>query len=80
MSDDVLRKRIHGLVEIGVIPCDEPEELWAGRGLGARCIVCEQAIPATTVEYEVELAGQTLRLHRRCYELWQEECEPLRQA
>jgi hypothetical protein len=64
----------------GEIPCDEaPERLWAGPGTGDTCAVCTERIAAEETEFEVDLSsGPTLRLHRRCYTLWLDECGALR--
>jgi hypothetical protein len=80
MDEQVLRKRIRRMIDLDEVPCDEPEELWAGRGAGERCAVCQEPIPGTTLEYEVDVAGRSLRLHRQCYELWRQECEALSQG
>lgn len=45
--------------------------------MGQQCIACEAPIAATEVEYEIDFDGRTLRLHRRCHEIWLEECRPL---
>jgi hypothetical protein len=65
------------MAERGQIPCEEPETLWAGKGSGDFCLACAQPIAATEIEYEVEFASATYRLHRPCYTIWVEECEPL---
>lgn len=79
MDEQILRKRVRRMIELDEIPCDEPDGLWAGHGVGERCAVCQQLIPLTTVEYEVNVGGRVLRLHRECYELWHQECEAVRQ-
>jgi len=53
------------------------ETIWAGKGTGKRCIACARAIGATEVEYEVELSAVTYRLHRACFLIWEQECEPV---
>ena len=80
MDPQRIRQRIRELIARQEVPCDETGQVWAGRGIGGRCVLCEQLIPATTVEYEVDIAGQTLRVHPQCYALWQEECEPLHRS
>jgi hypothetical protein len=40
--------------------------------------VCTERIESRETEFEVELSsGLTLRLHRRCYTLWLDECGAL---
>ena len=79
MNEAAMRARIRQLNESGVIPCDDtPARLWAGPGTGDTCAVCTEHISTGETEFEVELAsGVTLRLHRRCYTLWVEECAAL---
>jgi hypothetical protein len=47
---------------------------WAGNGSGALCSLCESAIGADDVEYEVEWQqgpdNPLLRFHELCYRLW----------
>lgn len=79
MNESAVRARIRRLNETGEIPCDElPERLWAGPGTGDTCAVCTEHIANEETEFEVDLSsGLTLRLHRRCYTLWLEECGAL---
>jgi hypothetical protein len=79
MDETAVRARIRLLNETGVIPCDEtPDRLWAGPGTGDTCAVCTEHISPTETEFEVDLSsGVTLRLHRRCYMLWLDECGTL---
>ena len=79
MNESTLRARIRRLNETGEIPCEEgPERLWAGPGTGDTCAVCTERIATDETEFEVDLAsGPTLRLHRRCYTLWRDECGAL---
>jgi hypothetical protein len=77
MNETQIRMRVRQLLASGELPCDEPETLWAGNGAGKRCAACREAIDPHEVEYEVDLASkQTIRLHRRCHEIWLEECRP----
>jgi hypothetical protein len=79
MNESALRARIRQLNETGEIPCDEPpERLWAGPGTGDTCAVCTDRISPEETEFEVDLPSDvTLRLHRRCYTLWLDECGAL---
>jgi hypothetical protein len=72
-----IRARVRHMLKNEEIPCDEPETIWAGTGTGEHCIACARPIAATEVEYEVELSNRTYRLHRACYAIWEEECEPV---
>ena len=79
MNELAVRARIRRLNETGEIPCDErPDRLWAGPGTGDICAVCTDRISLDETEFEVNLSpGLALRLHRRCYTLWLEECGAL---
>jgi hypothetical protein len=79
MNESALRARIRRLNETGEIPCDEvPDRLWAGPGTGDTCAACTERIATDETEFEVDLSsGSTLRLHRRCYTLWLDECGAL---
>lgn len=79
MNEPTVRARIRQLNETGQIPCDEaPERLWAGPGTGDTCAVCTERIAPAETEFEVDLpSGLILRLHRRCYALWLDECGAL---
>ena len=81
MNEAAVRDRIRRLNETGEIPCEEaPDRLWAGPGSGDTCAVCMEDISAQETEFEVDLSsGTTMRLHRRCYTLWLEECGELAQ-
>jgi hypothetical protein len=79
MDEERIRARVRGMLETGALPCDDAQQMWAGRGGGERCAACTERIDAAEVEYEVELSsGTVLRLHRRCHGIWFEECQPLR--
>jgi hypothetical protein len=77
VDETSIRARIRRMVESAEIPCDDPETIWAGKGTGERCVACARPIAGTEIEYEVELAAQTYRLHRACFVIWEEECEPV---
>lgn len=75
MDEAEIRVRVRSLVLTGQLPCEEPDTVWAGRGTGTLCIACREVIEASEVEYEVELPnGVTMRLHRACHVIWEEEC------
>jgi hypothetical protein len=75
MDEATIRARIRTMVATGVLPCDEPTKTWAGKGGGTHCAACAQPTLPTEFEFEVDVAGTTLRLHRFCHQLWLEECE-----
>ena len=52
------------------LPPEPPAKYYAGKGTGQRCDVCEQAITPKQLEYEVDVAGRTLRFHQHCLDMW----------
>ena len=76
MNELQLRARIRQLHETGEVPCDEVDgKLWAGSGTGSQCAICTDSIGPTETEFEIDVSsGARLRVHRRCYYLWLEEC------
>jgi hypothetical protein len=75
MNDVLLRARIRELVKAGLVHCDEPDKVWAGRGTGTHCLACAAPITPSEVEYEIELAAATYRVHLACFTLWRAVCE-----
>jgi len=58
----------------GLLPKEGCLATWYGKGTGLRCAACEQAITPNEVEVECDLPdGGTVRLHRRCYDVWSRE-------
>jgi hypothetical protein len=47
------------------VPPEPPQKYFAGKGTGQRCDVCEQAISAEELEYEVDVDGRRLRIHEK---------------
>lgn len=63
----------------GALPCGAPPlRMWGGNGSGRICVVCDKAIGADDVEYEVEetIEGQVKLtwFHIVCQSAWQLEC------
>jgi hypothetical protein len=58
----------------GALPDDAPTRMWVGYGTLRPCTVCDEPIAPAEIEYEFDTAkGQTVRCHRKCLEIWQEE-------
>ena len=75
IKDDAELKRIIAEKRrLGRLPEVPTARAWAGNGNGAPCSLCESAIDAGEIEYEVEWqqagATQLLRFHELCYRLW----------
>jgi hypothetical protein len=75
MSDpDELLPGIRQKILDGTLPKQNCRMTWYGPGTGGICVACEQAIAAHDVEVECDLPnGGTIRLHRRCYDIWSTE-------
>ena len=54
------------------LPPEPPEKYFAGKGTGQPCAICEQAITAKQLEYELDLGGRTLRFHEKCLDMWRQ--------
>ena len=55
------------------VPYRQPRRAWAGHGTGTLCDICQLAIEANQIEYEVELQGEAdevLYMHLHCYQHW----------
>jgi len=51
-----------------------PSKVWAGRGTGHVCIICEISIAASEVENEV-VGPTTVWSHLPCYSIWRQESQ-----
>jgi hypothetical protein len=72
-SDD-LRHWIRDKILAGELPKQNCRMTWYGPGTGGVCVACDQPIAADEVEVECDLPeGGTIRLHRRCYDIWAAE-------
>jgi len=69
-----LKRIIKEKRRLGRLPQIPTPRAWAGNGNGARCSLCESAIGAGDIEYEVEWQQgpdtRLLRFHELCYRLW----------
>lgn len=56
------------------LPANPPGKMWVGPGNLRPCDACDQPITHIETEYEIDLpTGQTIRFHKRCFEVWQTE-------
>jgi hypothetical protein len=60
--------RVRALIESGVLPRENSKRVWAGKGSGAICAVCQTPITADMVEYELD--DVDVRLHSHCHAAW----------
>ena len=57
----------------GALPDVRVSRVWARSGTGNTCDCCDAVITASEVEHEIELADVVvLRLHPRCFWVWQD--------
>lgn len=54
------------------LPPEPPQKYFAGKGTGQLCDLCEQAITADDLEYELDIDGRTLRFHEKCLDMWRQ--------
>jgi hypothetical protein len=54
------------------LPPEPPQKYFAGKGTRQLCDVCEQAITAEDLEYELDIDGRTLRFHEKCLDMWRQ--------
>lgn len=72
--EDDLRSGIREKILAGDLPKQNCRMTWYGPGTGGMCVACEQSIVTDDLEVECDLPkGGTIRLHRRCYDLWTAE-------
>src|SRR5262245_46711596 len=65
---------VRARLAVRALPSWEPNKMRGRTSAGSRCSGCDTPISAGQIEYELEFAnGPTLRLHRACYVVWQEE-------
>jgi len=60
-----------------LLPVHGRETVWAGRGSGEPCALCDRTIPTTEIEYELDAPSPratngVVRLHLQCHALWQQ--------
>lgn len=69
--------RIQAAIRGGSLPSVDCLVTWYGAGQGQVCAACAERILGSELVLECDLPGGTmLRLHARCYELWQSAREP----
>ena len=80
--DSELRRRARQATAAGNLPARLPVRTWAGRGGGARCLVCSSPLNAHEVELELEFEASAIpcspdssRMHAHCFEAWKLEAE-----
>jgi hypothetical protein len=73
-ESDERRRIIRERILVGILPKQNCRMTWFGPGRGGKCVACDRPIAVHEVEVECDLpTGGTIRLHRRCYDLWVDE-------
>jgi hypothetical protein len=80
-QDGSVRAWISWRVEEGRLPRNEPLQIWRRQGRGFYCGGCGRVIESNELEYELEWTGEqllrTIRMHDRCYRIWESERHPV---
>ena len=78
MPENELLQRVQQRIDEGRLPVTRPSLISAGYGTGsARCAVCDLAILADQVVYEIDDPrdiDEPLAFHFSCYVIWQRHC------
>jgi len=53
---------------------DPRTKVWAGKGTGALCSLCDEPIGVNEIEYEISVGGESVRFHNDCHRVWMMEC------
>jgi hypothetical protein len=76
-SEAILREQVTLRVQQGTLPARAPDRTYGGPGVDATCAVCDDSIPKTELELEVEFAQQAgapglaiFHVHPKCYAVW----------
>jgi hypothetical protein len=78
--EERLRPIARNRIEKGTLPCEQPYQMFGGKGSGKPCSLCGEPIPADQIEYEVQRPGTAggpkgeLRFHIVCESIWLLEC------
>ena len=80
-DETALRLLAKRKIETGALPREAPESVFAGKGSGLLCSLCNQ--PVTANDYEFEYGnggGKVPRFHLRCQEIWRSALAAWRNA
>jgi hypothetical protein len=61
-------------IAAGTLPTETPLKSWVGKGSGKPCEACDLVVTPGDMEFEVDMPEvRTLRSHRDCFKVWDEE-------
>jgi len=82
-NESVLREDAREALRLGKLPCEQPERIWGGRGIGAVCTVCRRPVTGDQLEVAIEFVRNgpvpgldQYHLHLRCFAAWEFERGP----
>jgi len=65
----------------GALPCEPPTRVWGGPGTGTPCALCDEPVPKTEVEYELQFPTDEPGVpkpprcfHFHCHAAWSKVC------
>lgn len=83
-DDSARREKAREVVQAGKLPNRQPDRMWGGPGVGAKCSICNVPVNRDETEFEIEFAQegadarpQTHHVHSRCFAAWQLELPSL---
>jgi hypothetical protein len=83
MTEAFLRQKARTALQEGKLPKRQPDRMWGGPGVGARCSVCDLPISKYEMEFEIQYARDSnnpgldhFHAHVRCFAAWELEREP----
>jgi hypothetical protein len=82
MNKDDLRRKSREAIQAGKLPNRKPDRTWGGHGAGDRCAICDCAVKADELEFELEFVRESqvsdsYHFHLHCYEIWDLERQKL---
>jgi hypothetical protein len=80
MSDEhILREKVRGVIQAGMLPTRRPDRVWGGPGVGADCTICGTPVRRDENEFEIEFVRDgdgtepaTYHLHIECFAAWEQ--------
>jgi hypothetical protein len=77
-DETALRAKAREAIPTGKLPSRRPDRTWGGRGVGALCTVCGEAVTEDHLELEVQFARDgdnpgldKFHIHVRCFAAWE---------
>jgi hypothetical protein len=73
VDDAELRQVILTKLGLGHLPRKPPAKIYAGPGTGQLCAVCGSTVRHDATEYEFDVEGRSVWMHRPCFTAWTRE-------